>query len=154
MQALLSVFNKSGIVDFAKVLADAGFSVISTGGTAKSLVEAGLKVVQVSDITEYPEMLDGRVKTLHPRVHGALLARTDLPEHQADLKKHNINPIQLVAVNLYPFVETISKPNTTLADALENVDIGGHTLISFIKELQARDHCRRPNRLCMDRREN
>ncbi|EFA78988.1 AICAR transformylase / IMP cyclohydrolase [Heterostelium album PN500] len=129
MQALLSVYNKSGVVDFGKILAQAGFKIISTGGTSKSLVDAGVPVVQVSDITEYPEMLDGRVKTLHPRVHGALLARTDLPEHQADLAKHNINPIQLVAVNLYPFVETISKPSTTLADALENVDIGGHTLI-------------------------
>eukprot|EP01133_Synstelium_polycarpum_P012366 gene12366-14506_t len=128
MQALLSVFNKSGVVDFGKVLQSKGFKIISTGGTAKSLVEAGVPVVQVQDITNYPEMLDGRVKTLHPCIHGALLA-TDLPNHQADLKTHNITPISLVAVNLYPFVETVSKPNTSLAEALENVDIGGHTLI-------------------------
>eukprot|EP01132_Coremiostelium_polycephalum_P005831 gene5831-7257_t len=129
IQALLSVYNKTGIVEFSKILQSKGIQLISTGGTFKSLSDSGLKVVQVSDITEYPEMLDGRVKTLHPRIHGALLARPDLPHHQSDLQKHNIKPIQIVVVNLYPFVETISKPDTTLLDAIENIDIGGHTLI-------------------------
>ncbi|KAF2074867.1 hypothetical protein CYY_003822 [Polysphondylium violaceum] len=129
MQALLSVYNKSGIVEFSKILANKGFNLISTGGTAKSLVDAGLKVQQVQDVTEYPEMLDGRVKTLHPKIHGALLARPELPHHQEDLTKYNIKPIKIVVVNLYPFVETVSKPSTTLLDALENIDIGGHTLI-------------------------
>jgi len=129
MQALISVYNKAGVVDLAKSLVGSGFKIISTGGTATSLTTEGVKVTQVSELTEFPEMLEGRVKTLHPRVHGGILAKTNLPQHQEDLKKHNISPIQLVAVNLYPFVETIKKPDTTLDIALENVDIGGHTLI-------------------------
>ncbi|KYR00550.1 AICAR transformylase / IMP cyclohydrolase [Tieghemostelium lacteum] len=129
MQALLSVYNKSGIIEFSKILQSKGFNLVSTGGTAKTLVDAGLKVQQVSDVTEYPEMLDGRVKTLHPKIHGGLLGRTDLPHHVEDMKKHNILPIKLVVVNLYPFKETIQKPETSLMDALENIDIGGHTLI-------------------------
>ncbi|KAN0004246.1 hypothetical protein ACTFIZ_010385 [Dictyostelium cf. discoideum] len=129
MQALLSVYNKSGIVEFSKILSSKGFNLISTGGTAKSLVDNGLKVQQVSDVTEYPEMLDGRVKTLHPKIHGGLLARPELEHHQADLSKYNIKPISIVVVNLYPFVETVSKESTTLEEAIENIDIGGHTLI-------------------------
>ncbi|EGC35910.1 AICAR transformylase [Dictyostelium purpureum] len=129
MQALLSVYNKTGIVEFSKILSSKGFNLISTGGTFKSLADNGLKVQQVSDVTEYPEMLDGRVKTLHPKIHGALLARPELSHHQADLTKYNIKPIKIVVVNLYPFVETISKPDVTLEDAIENIDIGGHTLI-------------------------
>lgn len=129
MQALISVFDKTGVVEFCKVLQGAGFRILSTGGTATSLSKEGVPVTQVSDVTEFPEILEGRVKTLHPRIHGGILARTDLPQHQEDLKKHSIAPIQLVAVNLYPFVETVRKPDTTLDVALENIDIGGHTLI-------------------------
>lgn len=129
MQALISVFNKTGVVQFSKTLQEAGFSILSTGGTASSLAKEGVNVVQVSDVTEFPEILEGRVKTLHPRIHGGILARTDLAQHQEDLKKHSISPIQIVAVNLYPFVETVKKPDTTLDVALENIDIGGHTLI-------------------------
>lgn len=129
MQALISVYDKAGVVEFARALQESGFSIISTGGTATSLTKEGVNVKQVSELTEFPEMLEGRVKTLHPRVHGGILAKPNLAQHQEDLKKHNISPIQLVAVNLYPFVETIKKPDTTLDVALENVDIGGHTLI-------------------------
>jgi phosphoribosylaminoimidazolecarboxamide formyltransferase/IMP cyclohydrolase len=129
MQALVSVYDKTGVVEFSKILQAAGFTILSTGGTATSLTKEGVKVTQVSDVTEFPEILEGRVKTLHPRIHGGILARTDLSQHQEDLKKHSISPIQLVAVNLYPFVETVKKADTTLDVALENIDIGGHTLI-------------------------
>src|ERR1700748_1276052 len=106
LTALLSVSDKTGIVDFAKSLHDRGVKLLSTGGTAKLLAETGLPVPEVSEITGFPEMLDGRVKTLHPAVHGGLLARRDVPEHMAALEEHDIPPIDLVAVNLYPFRET------------------------------------------------
>ncbi len=129
MKALLSVYDKTGIEDFARTLRGAGVELISTGGTFRALSEAGLKVRQVSDLTGFPEVLDGRVKTLHPYIHAALLARRDLPDHMAQLKELGVEPIDLVVVNLYPFVETISHPGVTLEDALENIDIGGPTML-------------------------
>jgi phosphoribosylaminoimidazolecarboxamide formyltransferase/IMP cyclohydrolase len=129
MRAILSVSNKAGIVDFARQLLDLKVHVYSTGGTKKSLSEAGLKIHGVSDITGFPEILDGRVKTLHPMVHGGILARRDLRKHMDELEKHKISPIDMVVVNLYPFVETVSRSGVTLEDALENIDIGGPTMI-------------------------
>lgn len=129
MRALISVSDKTGIVEFAKGLADMGVEIISTGGTHKKLEEAGIKVTGVSDITGFPECLDGRVKTLHPAVHGGLLARRDVPAHMEQLKELGITPIDIVAINLYPFKETIMKPDVTLADAIENIDIGGPTML-------------------------
>ena len=129
MKALLSVFDKTGIEDFGKSLADAGYELISTGGTHRSLADAGVPVTQVSDVTGSPEILEGRVKTLHPVIHGGLLARRDSPGHMAELEQHGIGPIDVVVVNLYPFVETISKAGVTLDDALENIDIGGPTML-------------------------
>ena len=130
MRALISVYDKTGIVEFARSLSAAGYDLISTGGTHHTLSnEGGLAVRQVSEVTGSPEILDGRVKTLHPVIHAGLLARRDLPEHRAELDQHEITPIDLVAVNLYPFVATISKPGVTLDDALENIDIGGPTML-------------------------
>jgi phosphoribosylaminoimidazolecarboxamide formyltransferase/IMP cyclohydrolase len=129
MRAILSVSNKAGLVDFAKQLQALKVEIFSTGGTKKSLSEAGLKIHGVSDITGFPEILDGRVKTLHPMVHGGILARRDLPKHMAELEKHKIGPIDMVVVNLYPFVETVSKAGVSMEDALENIDIGGPTMI-------------------------
>jgi len=129
MRAILSVSNKAGLVDFARQLQELKVEIFSTGGTKKSLTEAGLKVHGVSDITGFPEILDGRVKTLHPMVHGGILARRDQPKHMEELDKHKITPIDMVVVNLYPFVETVSKAGVTLEDALENIDIGGPTMI-------------------------
>lgn len=128
-QALISVSDKSGIVDFARALAALNVAILSTGGTAKLLADAGLKVTEVADYTGFPEMLDGRVKTLHPKVHGGILARRDLPEHVAALEKHGIPAIDLLVVNLYPFVQTISKDECTLEEAIENIDIGGPTML-------------------------
>ena len=129
MRAIVSVFDKTGLSDFARGLTALGFEVFSTGGTKKSLQDARVPVHSVSDITGFPEILDGRVKTLHPAIHGGILARRDLPSHVAQLKESRIETIDLVAVNLYPFVQTISKPGVTLEDALENIDIGGPTMI-------------------------
>ncbi|AKC68362.1 bifunctional phosphoribosylaminoimidazolecarboxamide formyltransferase/IMP cyclohydrolase [Pandoraea oxalativorans] len=128
-QALISVSDKTGIVDFAKSLAAQGVSILSTGGTAKLLAGAGLKVTEVADYTGFPEMLDGRVKTLHPKVHGGILARRDLPEHMAALDTHGIPTIDLLVVNLYPFVQTVAKDDCSLEDAIENIDIGGPTML-------------------------
>ena len=128
-QALISVSDKSGIVDFAKSLSDLGVKILSTGGTAKLLADAGLAVTEVADYTGFPEMLDGRVKTLHPKVHGGILARRDLPEHMAALEKHDIPTIDLLVVNLYPFVQTVAKEECSLEDAIENIDIGGPTML-------------------------
>ena len=128
-QALLSVSDKTGLVDFARGLEAMGIKLISTGGTAKSLMESGLPVVEVADYTGFPEMLDGRVKTLHPKVHGAILARRDSLEHMAALTKHAIAPIDLVVVNLYPFRQTVARPGCSLDDAIENIDIGGPALL-------------------------
>ena len=128
-RALISVSDKSGILEFARALAAQGVEIISTGGTAKQLAENGIKVIEISDYTGFPEMLDGRVKTLHPKVHGGILGRRDLPEHVATMQQHGIGNIDLVCVNLYPFVQTVSKPGCTLEDAIENIDIGGPAMV-------------------------
>jgi phosphoribosylaminoimidazolecarboxamide formyltransferase/IMP cyclohydrolase len=128
-RALLSVSDKTGLLDFARALAAAGVEMLSTGGTAKAIRDAGLPVIDVSDYTGFPEMLDGRVKTLHPKVHGGILGRRDLPEHVATMQEHGIGNIDLVCVNLYPFVQTVSKPGCTLEDAIENIDIGGPAMV-------------------------
>jgi len=129
VRAILSVSSKAGIVEFARGLVELGAEIYSTGGTAAALVQAGLPVRSVSDLTGFPEILEGRVKTLHPAVYGGILARRDVPEHMAQLAQQGIGTIDLVAVNLYPFVQTVSRPDATLADALENIDIGGPSLI-------------------------
>jgi phosphoribosylaminoimidazolecarboxamide formyltransferase / IMP cyclohydrolase len=128
-RALISVSDKSGIVEFAKGLVELGFEIISTGGTKKSLQENGIPVMGVSDVTQFPEILEGRVKTLHPSIHGALLAKRTEEGHQKQLAKHEIELIDIVCVNLYPFKETISKPGVTVEDAIENIDIGGPTML-------------------------
>ena len=128
-RALVSVSDKTGIVEFCKRLIACDFEIISTGGTAKALQEAGLPVIGISELTGFPECLDGRVKTLHPIVHAGLLAMRSNPEHMEQLEKLNINTIDVVAVNLYPFKATISKPGVSFADAVENIDIGGPTMI-------------------------
>ncbi len=129
MNALLSVSDKTGIVEFAQALHALGIKLISTGGTAKLLADAKLPVTEVAEVTAFPEMLDGRVKTLHPKVHGGLLARRDVPEHMAALKTHGIDTIDLLVVNLYPFEATVAKPGCTLEDAIENIDIGGPAMV-------------------------
>ena len=128
-RALLSVSDKTGLVDFARALHAFGWELLSTGGTAKALREAGLGVKDVSDVTGFPEMLDGRVKTLHPAVHGGLLARRDLPEHMKAIAEHRIAPIDMVVVNLYPFRETAAKPNVAEHEVIENIDIGGPSML-------------------------
>ena len=128
-QALLSVSDKTGIVEFARALHQRGVRLLSTGGTAKVLRDNEVPVIEVSDYTGFPEMLDGRVKTLHPKIHGALLGRRSLPEHVAKMREHGIENIDLVCVNLYPFTQTIAKPDCTLEDAIENIDIGGPAMI-------------------------
>ena len=128
-QALLSVSDKTGIVEFARGLAGSGVALISTGGTARLLKDAGLKVTEAAEHTGFPEMLDGRVKTLHPKVHGGILARREVPGHMAALAKAGIPAIDLVVVNLYPFGATVARPGCTLAEAIENIDIGGPALV-------------------------
>jgi phosphoribosylaminoimidazolecarboxamide formyltransferase / IMP cyclohydrolase len=128
-QALISVSDKRGVVDFARALAALNIKLLSTGGTAKMLRDAGLTVTDVSDYTGFPEMLDGRVKTLHPKVHGGILGRRDLPEHLATMSEHGIAPIDLVVVNLYPFQQTVAKKDCSLDDAIENIDIGGPAMV-------------------------
>jgi phosphoribosylaminoimidazolecarboxamide formyltransferase/IMP cyclohydrolase len=128
-RALISVSDKTGIVEFATKLKLMEFEILSTGGTAKHLSENGIAVRSVSDFTGFPEMLDGRVKTLHPKIHGGLLGRRDRPDHLDQMKEHNIEPIDLVAVNLYPFEATISKTDCTLEEAIENIDIGGPAML-------------------------
>jgi phosphoribosylaminoimidazolecarboxamide formyltransferase/IMP cyclohydrolase len=128
-RALLSVSDKAGLIDFARALVALGWELISTGGTAKVLRDAGLAVRDVSDVTGFPEMLDGRVKTLHPAVHGGLLARRDVPEHMKALAEHKITPIDLVVVNLYPFRETAAKPGVAEHEVIENIDIGGPSML-------------------------
>ncbi|MFH0846665.1 MAG: bifunctional phosphoribosylaminoimidazolecarboxamide formyltransferase/IMP cyclohydrolase [Chloroflexota bacterium] len=129
MRAIMSVSDKSGLADFARELSRLDYEIFSTGGTKKALDEARVKVTSISDLTGFPEILDGRVKTLHPAIYGGILARRGLPEHMAELKKNKIGTIDLVAVNLYPFVETVLRPGATFADAIENIDIGGPTLL-------------------------
>ncbi|WP_265693985.1 bifunctional phosphoribosylaminoimidazolecarboxamide formyltransferase/IMP cyclohydrolase [Providencia rustigianii] len=126
-RALLSVSDKTGVVEFAKALSQRGVELLSTGGTAKLLAEQGLKVTEVSDYTGFPEMMDGRVKTLHPKVHGGILGRRGTDD--AIMQEHDIAPIDMVVVNLYPFAQTVAKPNCTLEDAVENIDIGGPTMV-------------------------
>src|SRR5712672_3908113 len=123
---LISVFDKTGIVDFAKKLSALRIEILSTGGSAKTLREAGLAVRDISEFTGWPEMLGGRVKTLHPKVHGGLLFRRNLPEDQKQAAEHGIAPIDLVVVNLYPFESTAAKKDLTAEDLLENIDLGGH----------------------------
>ena len=129
LTALISVSDKTGIVDFAKALHALDVRLLSTGGTAKLLADAGLPVTEVAQHTGFPEMLDGRVKTLHPKIHGGLLARRDLPEHVAAIEQHGIDTIDILAVNLYPFEATVAKPGCTLEDAIENIDIGGPAMV-------------------------
>jgi phosphoribosylaminoimidazolecarboxamide formyltransferase / IMP cyclohydrolase len=128
-RALISVHDKTGVVEFARGLAALGAEIVSTGGTARLLRESGVPVVDVAEVTGFPEMLDGRVKTLHPKVHGGLLARREIPEHMAALERHGIRPIDLVAVTLYPFEQTVAKAGVTLEEAIENIDIGGPSMI-------------------------
>jgi phosphoribosylaminoimidazolecarboxamide formyltransferase/IMP cyclohydrolase len=128
-RALLSVSDKSGLVDFAKGLDKHGIELLSTGGTSKTLREAGLTVIDVSDFTGAPELFEGRVKTLHPKVHGGLLHKRDDDEHLKQAKDHDIPPIDLVVVNLYPFEETVAKDDVTLEEAIENIDIGGPSML-------------------------
>ncbi|QBK24525.1 bifunctional phosphoribosylaminoimidazolecarboxamide formyltransferase/IMP cyclohydrolase [Ureibacillus thermophilus] len=128
-RALISVSNKEGIVEFAKELVALGYEILSTGGTKKLLQENNVPVTGVDEVTKFPEILDGRVKTLNPMIHGGLLGKFDDPSHQAQMKEHGIKPIEIVCVNLYPFVETISKPDVTYEDAIENIDIGGPTML-------------------------
>lgn len=129
MRALISVSDKSGVVEFARELAKMGVQIISTGGTSKKLSDEGIDVIGISDVTGFPECLDGRVKTLHPAVHGGILAMRDNPSHMKQLSDLNIETIDIVAINLYPFKDTILKPDVTLADAIENIDIGGPTML-------------------------
>lgn len=129
MKALISVSDKTGVVEFAKGLVALGWEILSTSGTMKLLKESGVPVTSVSDVTGFPEICDGRVKTLHPKIHGALLARRDIPEHMKELKDNDIDTIDLVCVNLYPFRETITKPDVTMEDAVEHIDIGGPSML-------------------------
>lgn len=129
MRALISVSDKTGVVEFAKELVVLGWEILSTSGTMKMLKEAGVPVTSVSDVTGFPEICDGRVKTLHPKIHGALLARRDIEDHMAQLKANGIEKIDLVCVNLYPFRETIAKPDVTMEDAVEHIDIGGPSML-------------------------
>ena len=128
-RALVSVSDKTNLVPFVQGLVDNGYEIVSTGGTKRVLDEAGISTISIEDVTHFPEILDGRVKTLNPYVHGGLLARRELPEHMATLEKLNITPIDLVCVNLYPFKETIEQPDVKLADAIENIDIGGPSMV-------------------------
>jgi phosphoribosylaminoimidazolecarboxamide formyltransferase/IMP cyclohydrolase len=129
MRALLSVSDKTGLIEFGKELERLGIEIISTGGTHKALEDAGIKVTGISEVTGFPECLDGRVKTLHPAVHGGILARRDLESHMDQIKELGIETIDIVAINLYPFKDTIRKPDVTLAEAIENIDIGGPTML-------------------------
>lgn len=128
-RALVSVSDKTGVVEFARKLHAAGVEIVSTGGTMRTIKDAGIPVMYVSDVTGFPEIMDGRVKTLNPYIHGGILAVRDNPEHVAAMQEHKIVPIDLVVVNLYPFKETIAKENVTLGEAIENIDIGGPAMI-------------------------
>ena len=129
MRALVSVSDKTGLVDFVRGLVDLGWEIIATGGTQKLLESSGVKTIGISEVTGFPEILDGRVKTLHPKVHGGILARRELPEHMETLKENGIQTIELVCVNLYPFRQTIAKEGVTLEEAIENIDIGGPSMV-------------------------
>ena len=129
MRALISVSDKTGVVEFADGLKRLGWDIIATGGTMKLLRDAGLEVINISDVTGFPEICDGRVKTLHPKVHGGLLARRDLPSHLEALRENGIEFIDMVCVNLYPFRQTIAKEGVSMEDAIENIDIGGPSML-------------------------
>src|SRR5438128_2473425 len=128
-RALISVSDKTGLVDFARELAALGIEIISTGGTAGLLKKEGIATTEISKFTGSPEILDGRVKTLHPKVHGGLLFLRENPEHEAQAREQGIEPIDLVVVNLYPFEQTVAKPNVSLDEAIENIDIGGPSML-------------------------
>jgi len=128
-RALVSVSDKTGAVQLGQTLHAMGVQILSTGGTARSLQEAEIPVMEVSRYTGFPEMMDGRIKTLHPKIHGALLGKRDNAEHMKQMKTHGIEPIDLVVVNLYPFEKTVAKPDCTLEEAIENIDIGGPTML-------------------------
>ena len=128
-RAIISVTDKTGIVDFAKSLARFGVQILSTGGTARALREGGIEVTDISEYTGFPEMMDGRVKTLHPKVHGGLLGLRDNPEHIRMMKEHGIRAIDMVVVNLYQFEKTVAKEGVTLEEAIENIDIGGPSML-------------------------
>jgi len=128
-RALISVFDKRGVVEFGRALADMDVEIVSTGSTAALLGREGIDVRAVSDVTGFPEILDGRVKTLHPRIHAGILAVRDNPDHQSQLARHGILPIDLVAVNLYPFADTVRRPDVTFQDVIENIDIGGPAML-------------------------
>jgi phosphoribosylaminoimidazolecarboxamide formyltransferase/IMP cyclohydrolase len=128
-RAIISLTDKSGIEGFAKELEALGIEILSTGGTAKKMRESGITVKDVSEFTGFPEMLDGRVKTLHPKVHGGILAQKTNPDHVAQMKEHGLEAIDIVAVNLYAFEKTVNDPSCTLANAIENIDIGGPTML-------------------------
>ncbi|MBU2551476.1 MAG: IMP cyclohydrolase [Proteobacteria bacterium] len=128
-RALISVTDKSGVVDFAKALSGMGVNILSTGGTARAMSDGGVPVVEVADFTGFPEMLDGRVKTLHPKIHAGILFRRDVKDHLDQMARHHLAPIDLVCVNLYAFEATVARPGVTLEEAIENIDIGGPTLL-------------------------
>src|SRR5262245_30342777 len=128
-RALVSVSDKTGLVDFIRELQALGVEIISTGGTAKALKDAGIPVIEISQYTGFPEMLDGRVKTLHPKVHGGLLFIRGNAEHERQAHEHGIKPIDMVVVNLYPFEKTVAKPGVALHEAIENIDIGGPSML-------------------------
>lgn len=128
-RALISVSDKTGVVEFARELANLGFEIVSTGGTSKALRQAGISTIDVSQVTGFPEMMDGRVKTLHPKIHGGLLARRDVPEHLMALEEHGIGAIDVVCVNLYPFESTVARPDVSPEEAIENIDIGGPSMV-------------------------
>jgi len=128
-RALVSVSDKSGVVELAKALDDMGVEILSTGGTAQTLRQQGINIKDVSEHTGFPEMLDGRVKTLHPKIHGGILGQRENPDHVETMDKHGIDPIDMVVVNLYPFEATVARPNCTLEEAIENIDIGGPAMI-------------------------
>ncbi|MCO5222360.1 MAG: bifunctional phosphoribosylaminoimidazolecarboxamide formyltransferase/IMP cyclohydrolase, partial [Thermomicrobiales bacterium] len=129
MRALISVYDKTGIVDFARQLVELGWEILSTGGTLRTLADAGIPVTAVADVTGFPEILDGRVKTLHPAIHGGLLARLDDPDHVAQLAQHRIQPIGMLVSNLYPFEATVLQSGITDAEAIEQIDIGGPAML-------------------------
>ena len=134
-RALISTYDKAGLLEIANTFVQHRVEILSTGGTAQHLRESGIEITDVSDYTGFPEMLDGRVKTLHPKVHGGLLAQWDNAEHAAQAKDNGIKPIDMVICNLYPFEATIAKPNVTLEEAIENIDIGGPTMIRAAAKL-------------------
>src|ERR1700694_2418782 len=128
-RALISVSDKTGVVEFARALLTHGVEILSTGGTAQLLKLNGIVVKEVAEHTGFPEMMEGRVKTLHPKIHGGILARRDKPEHVRAMQQHGIEPIDMVVVNLYPFAQTVAKPGCTMEDAIEMIDIGGPAMV-------------------------